>query len=237
MSLSLQAKALRLLQEQQFERVGGNQTIETDVRVIAATNKDLNAMVREGKFRLDLLYRLNGFTIQLPPLRDRLEDLPLLVEHFIRKFNRELGKNVHGVADATMRLLTAHDWPGNIRELQSVVNYAMVQCAGESILPGHLPDSFHVSADGGAWPIPETVVEGDVLRVVREGLARGQEGIYDRACEIFDRIVLGEVLRQVQGNQREAARLLGMSRVTLRSKLRSLGLPTSGLGNDDSTVG
>src|SRR5205085_7530116 len=127
MTTATQPKVLRLLQEQQFERLGSNETVQTDVRVIAATNQNLEELVAAGRLRQDLYYRLKVFTIELPPLRERPGDVPLLVEHFVKVGNRELGKQVASVAPEALRLLQGHDWPGNVRELQSAIKYALVQ--------------------------------------------------------------------------------------------------------------
>src|SRR5262249_28690847 len=140
MPLALQAKVLRLLQEQSFERVGGNETIRTDVRLIAATHHDLKADSAEGKFRPDLYYRLGVFTIPLPPLRERGEDLPLLVRHYLRRFSRELGREVQEAAPEALERLRTYPWPGNIRELQSVLKQALLQASGTVLLPAFLPD-------------------------------------------------------------------------------------------------
>jgi two-component system nitrogen regulation response regulator GlnG len=126
MSPSTQAKALRLLQQQQFERVGGNTTIQTDVRIIAATNKDLEEMVAEGTFRQDLYYRLNGFSIHLPPLRERLGDVRALANYFARTISRDLGRYPPTIAEETTELLEKHNWPGNVRELHSAIRFAIV---------------------------------------------------------------------------------------------------------------
>src|SRR5262249_48655352 len=134
-----QTKVLRLLQEQRFERVGGHETIQTDVRLIAATNCNLERAVAAGRFRQDLYYRLSGITITLPPLRDRGEDLRLLVEHFLRRFNPELGKEVRQVSPEAMTLLQRYNWPGNVRELQSVLRQALLQATGPILLPEFLP--------------------------------------------------------------------------------------------------
>src|SRR5262245_3075687 len=139
MPLPLQAKVLRLLQEQTFERVGGNETIRTDVRIIAATHHDLEHQVASGKFRLDLLYRLSVFTIHLPPLRERGEDLPMLALHYVRRFSRELGREVREIARETMDRLHDYRWPGNIRELQSVLKQAVLRAHGYVLLPSVLP--------------------------------------------------------------------------------------------------
>ena len=140
MPLALQAKILRLLQEQSFERVGGNETIQTDVRLIAATHRDLKAWSAEGKFRPDLYYRLGVFTIHLPPLRERGDDLPLLVQHYLRRFSRELGREVREVAPEALERLRGYSWPGNIRELQSVLKQALLQASGTVLLPAFLPE-------------------------------------------------------------------------------------------------
>src|SRR6202051_1512381 len=139
MPLALQAKILRLLQEQSFERIGGNETVQTDVRMIAATHRDLKVWSEEGKFRPDLYYRLNVFTIHLPPLRERGDDLPVLVQHYLRRFSRELGREVQAVAPEALERLRGYSWPGNIRELQSVLKQALLQARGTTLLPAYLP--------------------------------------------------------------------------------------------------
>jgi two-component system nitrogen regulation response regulator GlnG len=138
MPLATQGKILRLLQDQKFERVGGNETIQTDVRVIAATNRDLRAFSEQGKFRPDLYYRLSVFTIRLPPLRERGDDLPMLVNYYLHRFSRELGKDVREVAPETMERLRNYAWPGNIRQLQSVVKQALLHATGSVLIPAFL---------------------------------------------------------------------------------------------------
>src|SRR5437660_533863 len=140
MPLALQAKMLRVLQDQSFERVGGNETIRTDVRLIAATHRDLKAWSAGGKFRPDLYYRLGVFTIHLPPLRERGDDLPRLIHHYVRRFNRELGREVQEVAPEALQRLRGYPWPGNIRELQSVLKQALLQASGAVLLPAFLPE-------------------------------------------------------------------------------------------------
>ena len=149
-----QAKMLRVLQEQAFERVGGNETIRTDVRLIAATHRDLKAWSEEGKFRPDLYYRLGVFTIHLPPLRERGDDLPLLIRHFLRRFGRELGRDVREAAPEALERLRAYPWPGNIRELQSVLKQALLRASGNVLLPAFLPQSL-----GGLAASPRGPVE------------------------------------------------------------------------------
>jgi DNA-binding NtrC family response regulator len=143
MSPLVQGKVLRLLQEQRFERVGGNQTIETNVRIIAATNRDLDQMVEHGEFRADLFYRLNGMTIQIPPLRDRPDDIPLLLEYFLNRFCQEMRRSdIEGISPDALQLLISHDWPGNIRELQSVIRQSLLNATGPVIIPQFLPDEL-----------------------------------------------------------------------------------------------
>jgi two-component system nitrogen regulation response regulator GlnG len=225
MARASQPKLLRLLQEQQFERVGGNETIQTDVRVIAATNQDLEALVAAGRLRRDLYYRLKVFTIPLPPLRERREDIPLLVEHFIKVSSRALGKQVQSAAPETLRLLTAHDWPGNVRELQSVIKYALVQAAGEILTPDCLPENLRAATSAANSRPPAAEVESlDVAELVTRLLQVGEPEIYRKVCLAVDRVVMETVLRHVRGNQVQASELLGISRTTVRAKLRSLGM-------------
>src|SRR6516162_5532859 len=159
MPLPLQSKLLRVLQEQAFERVGGNETIQTNVRLIAATHRDLKAWSAEGKFRPDLYYRLGVFTIQLPPLRERGDDLPLLAQHFVRRYSRELGRDVRQVAPEAMTRLRGYSWPGNIRELQSVLKQALLQASGAVLLPAFLPEPLG-EAGGVTPPAPPAAEPG-----------------------------------------------------------------------------
>src|SRR5271157_926877 len=149
MPLATQAKILRILQDQRFERVGGNETVRTDVRLIAATHRDLKAGSAEGKFRADLYYRIGVFTIHLPPLRERGDDLPMLVRFFLRRFNRELGREISEVSAETLTRLQGYPWPGNIRELQSLLKQAMLQCRATVLLPECLPDIARGGTDAG----------------------------------------------------------------------------------------
>jgi nitrogen regulation protein NR(I) len=232
MTLATQPKLLRLLQEQQFERVGGEETIRTDVRVIAATNQNLDEQVAAGRFRGDLLYRLKVYTITIPPLRDRREDLPQLISYFLMLLSRQFGKRVSTVAPDAMRLLETYAWPGNVRELQSAVRYAYIQSAGEVITRDSLPEhllSEAVPARVDAVAPRQAVAESDqrdldVAALVTELLQANQSDVYDKICAAVDRTVIETVLRHVKGNQLRASEILGISRTTLRVKLRALGL-------------
>lgn len=226
MTPATQAKALRLLQQQQFERIGGNVTITTDVRIIAATNKDLPALVEQGKFRADLYYRLSGFTVRLPALRDRREDIPLLTDHFVELYNQELGRDVRSVTPPVRQALERYSWPGNVREFQSAIQFAMLHATGDVLTVDCLPKSCLAdpgSSSGGAATAGggET---GNLAQLVAQLLAEGQTDIYHRVLTEVDRVVLEEVLRHVGNHQQQAAELLGISRMTLRSKLRALGM-------------
>jgi two-component system nitrogen regulation response regulator GlnG len=223
MPLALQAKVLRLLQEQSFERVGGNETIRTDVRLIAATHRDLKGWSTEGRFRPDLYYRLGVFTIHLPPLRERGEDLPLLAQHYLRRFSRELGREVRQVAPCAMTRLRGYRWPGNIRELQSVLKQALLQASGTVLLPAFLPDPLG-GAGRGAPPAAEPDAE---TFVVRQRVGSDVRDLYAEAHRDLDRLLLPRVLEHTGGSQHQAALLLGIARQTLRLKLRDLGLSAS----------
>src|SRR5262249_48293228 len=218
---ALQAKLLRVLQEQAFERVGGNGTVRTDVRLIAATHRDLKAWSEEGKFRPDLYYRLGVFTIHLPPLRERGEDLPLLVRHFLRRFSRELGREVHEVAPEALERLRGYAWPGNIRELQSGLKQALLQASGPVLLPAFLPEV--AGGPGEAGPAPAGADLG-LEAFIRQRLGPEAQDLYAEVHRQVDRALLPRVLEFTGGNQNQAARLLGIARQTLRQKLRDLGL-------------
>lgn len=227
MPLTLQSKMLRVLQNQQFERVGGNSTIETDVRIITATNRNLEQMAERGEFRWDLYYRLNVYSIELPALRERLDDLPDLIDHFLRRANRELDKEVLTVDDVTMELLKAYSWPGNIRELQSILKQSVLATSGSVLLEDFLPDVIREPqplqpADAG---LSDSESFSDIWnRFVDARLKAGCSDIYKEGVEITEREIISRVLRYTDGNQVRATKLLGITRSTLRSKLTQLGI-------------
>lgn len=220
MPLALQAKILRMIQEQAFERVGGNETIHTDVRLIAATHRDLKSWADEGRFRPDLFYRLSVFTIHLPSLRERGEDLSILVNMFVKRFSHELGRDVREVSAEALALLRSHSWPGNIRELQGVLKQAILRSTGHVLLPSSLPElkmrvsRSETSSDAGKWP--------DFDDFLRQQLVSGSNEIYEVMHQLLDRHLLSEVLDHTGGNQAQAAKILGVARQTLRMKLREL---------------
>ena len=221
-----QTKVLRVLQDQQFERVGGNEMVRTNVRLIAATNRNLAEMMESGTFRSDLYYRLNVYTIHLPPLREREGDLPLLIHYFLKRFSRELEKNVVQISPESMQLLTRYTWPGNLRELQSVLKHAVVEAAGPVILPAFLPDSVRGPAPTVApsKSMAEGGSEDELIRFIHERIRTGTESLYDDVIQRVERTLLTELLHQVEGNISRASTILGISRSTLRIKLAALGI-------------
>jgi two-component system nitrogen regulation response regulator GlnG len=217
---ALQAKILRLLQEQSFERVGSNETVRTDVRLIAATHHDLKTDSAEGKFRPDLYYRLSVFTIHLPPLRERGDDLSLLVRHYLRHFSRELEREVQEVAPDALERLRGYSWPGNIRELQSVLKQALLRASGQVLLPAFLPELSGELGQPAAAPPPGFGLEA----YISQRLGPDAHDLYAEAHRQLDRLLLPRIMEYTNGNQHQAARLLGIARQTLRQKLRDLGL-------------
>jgi transcriptional regulator with PAS, ATPase and Fis domain len=199
-----QAKLLRLLENRTFRRVGGVEERTADVRVIAATHKNLEGMVAAGTFRSDLYFRLNVVRVELPPLRDRPEDVSALAACFIARFNERLGRSVRGISDGALDALERHHWPGNVRELRNVIERAFILFPYmEELQPGHLPAGLRRAADAspGAGHMPA-----------------------DLGLPATERWLLADAMRRAHGNQVHAARLLGISRPTLRYRLRKHGL-------------
>jgi len=224
MTANTQAKILRLLQEGRFERVGGNETISVDVRVIAATNQNLERLIDENRFRKDLYYRLRGVTIHLPPLRERREDISELAHYFLFRYNRQIGTTVQSISPAALELLQNYDWPGNVRELQSIVRESLIVSAGPTILPEFLPAEVRRGLPGPAAPTQDVADWQHLPRQVEAWIAAGETDLYRRALEHFDRLMIRRAMDQAEGNQARASELLGLSRVTLRAKLRALGM-------------
>ena len=196
-SPKLQLDLLRVLEERRVTRVGGTESVPVDVRIIAATNRDLRRAVEEGRFRQDLFYRLNVITITLVPLRDRKEDIPLLVDRFLEQLSSELKREVEGVSPEAMAILLAHTWPGNVRELRNVLERAMVVSEGPVLEARHLGLSLEPGSAAPAHPA---------------------------SLEEIERQHIGSVLRQTAGNVTQAARILDIDRVTLYAKIRKYGL-------------
>jgi two-component system nitrogen regulation response regulator GlnG len=218
MPVELQTKLLRALQERTIERVGGQESIRVDVRVLAATNRDLEAAIRQGAFREDLYYRLNVVTLNLPPLRERRRDVPLLVEHFLAKYADSLGER--GVAPDALDRLVGHEWPGNVRELENVIQRAMVLAQNGVILPEHLPiGPVSAAASVAVDATLEEIIERKLLECVRGLRERASANLYDLIIGLVEKPLLRAVLRETAGNQVRAAQILGINRNTLRKKL------------------
>jgi len=196
--LASQAKLLRCLQERTFKRVGGTRDLKVDVRVIAATNRSLEAMVKDGKFREDLFYRLNVIPLTIPPVRDRREDILPLARHFLAEANSTFHKSVKRLATETETLLLAYGWPGNVRELKNLIERLVILSTGDTIESDQLPAPFAGTTDG---PVAEEV------------------STQPRTLEAIERAYILKILRQVNGNKSEAAKILGITRQTLRKKL------------------
>ena len=213
--VSMQVKLLRALQEQQFERVGGIKTITVNVRLIAATNRDLKASIAEGGFREDLYYRLNVVHVHLPPLRDRPSDIPLLIDHFVQKFNAKLDRAVSGFEDYALQELMGYTWPGNIRELENVVERCMIFAedgdVGAQHLPAEVRDAESATRSPGAG-IGATPGETGLKEAVREATLK------------LEREFIARALEQTGGNVTHTARLLKISRKSLQNKMKELGL-------------
>ncbi|QDV25349.1 sigma-54-dependent transcriptional regulator [Aureliella helgolandensis] len=248
----MQTKILRVVQDQQFERVGGSESVQTDARLIAATNRDLAKAIADGSFRSDLFYRLNVYTIELPPLRERMEDLPELVDYFLYRYSHELKKPLTSYSPEALEQLNAYQWPGNIRELQSVIKRAVLEATGPVLVPAFLPDSirrpqFRLASLSPAEPTPASPPTtesplgraGDNSKLARpitatalaealEALAAQQlsndsnNNIFEEVVAVAERAAIAATLRCTNGNLTESSRRLGISRTTLRAKMLSL---------------
>ncbi|HEX4128921.1 MAG TPA: sigma-54 dependent transcriptional regulator [Pirellulales bacterium] len=224
MSPMVQSKMLRILQEKEFERLGSNQVLKADVRVIAATHCDLEKMVDEGKFRADLYYRLSAFTIRLPALRERAEDLLLLLEHFLEIYTRELKKDVQGISPEALDVLLQYRWPGNVRELQNVLKHALLQAAGPVLLADFFPPKLRQRDEAVDAAALGDTVDADVHAFIEQRLRADSNNLYAETVELIERMLVARVLREADGNQSKAAKILGITRGSLRNKIRSLGV-------------
>jgi two-component system response regulator AtoC len=206
MGITLQARLLRVIENKTFRRVGGVQDLKVNTRIISATNRDLERAIEEKTFRKDLYYRLKVIPIHLPPLRERKEDIPLLVQYFVERFNRELGKHVKPVKPEIMETIMEYSWPGNVRELKNVIERAMLLDAEDEILPEHLPSEIRKDARVQ----PETKKSAHIIST-----------FYPMTLKEMERIQIERTLAQTKGNKSKAANILGISRQTLREKLKT----------------
>jgi DNA-binding NtrC family response regulator len=220
--MEVQIKLLRTLQEREFERVGGAETIKVDVRLVSATNRNLEAMIEDGEFRKDLYYRLNVFPIHLPPLRDRLDDLTPLVAHFIAKFSRQMGVTAAPASSEALSKLREYNWPGNVRELENIVERAMILAKGAPLNASHLDFGRRVSTPPGALPAPPashgTGPQPAVPPVTEDGKSLAERLLDSERKEII------AAVEKSRGNIASAARTLGINRSTLYYRLRKHGL-------------
>jgi len=198
----MQVKLLRFLQERQFERVGGNQTLTVDVRVIAATHRTLTTLIREGKFREDLYYRLNVYSIYLPPLRERRPDVPLLADHFVEKYARAHGKDVRRIATSAIDMLMSYHWPGNVRELENCLERAVLVCDGGVIHAHHLPPTLQTAEVSGTLP--------------RQS--------HQEALGAHEKDLIPDALKSARGNRAKAARLLDTTERIIGYAVRKYGI-------------
>jgi DNA-binding NtrC family response regulator len=206
MGIMLQSRLLRVIENKTFRRVGGLQDMKVNTRIVAATNRDLEAAIEEKTFRNDLYFRLKVIPLQVPPLRDRKDDIPLLVNHFVDRFNRELGKRVKPVGREVMEMLMRYDWPGNVRELKNVIERAMLLDAEDAILLDHLPPEIHESGGADAG----TKRSAQILT-----------SFFPMTLREVEKIQIKKTLEQTNGNKSKAAGILGISRQTLREKLKA----------------
>jgi DNA-binding NtrC family response regulator len=213
-----QAKLLRFLQDQRFERVGGNEFIHADVRIIAATNRDLAQMVSTGEFRSDLYYRLSVFTIRLPPLRERGDDIRLLTEHYVRRFNREMGKEIAEIAPEVHEILRQSAWPGNVRQLQSALKQALLCASGPVLGTEFLPATIHCEGS----PPATAMAAFEWERFLVDRLRGDSHNLFAEWTAMTETYLLNKVLEHTAGNLSQAARILGINRRTLRSRLLEL---------------
>jgi transcriptional regulator with PAS, ATPase and Fis domain len=219
LSADAQVKLLRVLGEREIVKVGGTKTIPVDVRVIAATNKDLDAEIRKGHFREDLYFRLAVLSLLLPPLRERAEDIPLLVEHFLGKYGRELGKDIDGLTPSALDVLVRYAWPGNVRELENAIYEAMVHSEERALDLPHFPARIRECA-APAGPPPGAAEED-------AGISGGGTPLREAAhaaAETAEKTLIEKALREAGGNRTIAAKALGISRRTLFNKLKASGL-------------
>lgn len=227
MSLATQAKVLRVLQEGEFERLGGTETLKADVRVIAATNKELAKAVERGEFREDLYWRLKIISIALPPLRNRAEDIPMLAKYFLDRFTEEFHKPVRRLADAATRKLNSYSWPGNVRELENCIKRAVLLCSGDVILEEHIkleaekkplgPKSREQLLNSLKEKLDDLIP--DILRL-------SDERVHANIVELIEEMVIARSLKECANNQVKAAKMLGISRNTLRHRMQKYNLKT-----------
>jgi two-component system response regulator PilR (NtrC family) len=223
MSPMLQVKVLRVMQERKFRRVGGTEEVDADIRILAATNRDLAKMVAEGQFREDLYYRINVIPVRLPPLRERLDDVAMLAEHFVGKFAAQMNKPITGISGAAMVQLSAHSWPGNVRELENAMERAVALERTPAILPESLPETVRGTAQGVMSPsTAASVAAADATPLARPMLDHGFD--LEQHVQHLEREYIAEALRRSGGVKVKAAELLGMTFRSFRYYMKKYNL-------------
>ena len=222
MTPTSQMKLLRALQTQEIERLGGTRRLTVDVRVIAATNQELGEMVKRGQFREDLYYRFKRIALHLPPLRERQEDIPLLVTHFLQLIQEELGKTIRGISEEGMKLLQDYSWPGNVRELENCIRSAATLCRADVVLPDDLPPEIRTGqqTDPTGASHLETSLKSVLQDITKEAITQERRGLYEEVVALLDKALIELVLDEFSGNHSKTAELLGMSRTTLLKKIK-----------------
>jgi two-component system nitrogen regulation response regulator GlnG len=224
MPLELQAKLLRVLQEKEITRTGGNHTLPVDVRIVAASNQNLIDMVRDKTFREDLFYRLNVVPIELPPLRERKEDLPELTSFFLQRARQEMGVKVDGVSDEALQLLLQHSWPGNVRELENLIKRASLLTANQVLQPADFTSLNGTVAVGRQGESLESLVANKLQSSLSSMNLGELDNLYAMVMEQVERPLINIILQQTRGNQVRSAEILGINRNTLRKKIKELGI-------------
>ncbi|MBN1850971.1 MAG: sigma-54-dependent Fis family transcriptional regulator [Deltaproteobacteria bacterium] len=223
MSMALQAKLLRVLQEGELERLGGSQTIKVDVRIIAATNKDLDREVQNGRFREDLYWRLKVISMDLPPLRKRIEDIAALVDYFTSRFSKEYSKPIRHISEGVFNRFRAYSWPGNVRELENCIRRAILLCSGDIITEEHIdllePQKEYLSQTSNREQLMDHLRD-KLQELVPEILRLSKQGVHENIIEMVEETIIRNALEKCGNNQVQAAKMLGISRNTLRHRLK-----------------
>ena len=222
MTPTLQVKLLRALQTQEIERLGGTRRLNVDVRVIAATNQELSEMVKRGQFREDLYYRFKRIALHLPPLRERQEDIPLLITHFLQLIQEELRKSIRGISKEGMELLQDYHWPGNVRELENCIRSAGTLCRADVILPDDLPPEIRTGQqiDPTSTSHLHESLKSVLQDMTKAAITQERRGLYEEAVAVLDKALIELVLDEFTGNHSKTAELLGISRTTLLKKIK-----------------
>jgi DNA-binding NtrC family response regulator len=224
MPLPLQAKLLRVLENQEVCRIGSNEVIKVNVRLVSATHRDLEAVIREGRFRQDLYFRLKGLRICLPPLRERGGDLELLAKHFLGKAARDAGLPVPTFHESALQKLLCYSWPGNVRELRNVMYTAVAMCRGRQVLPAHLDIDTGALAEHAPEPHNKDTTQADLHRVIRWAWGTGQGKLLPLLHDLLEQELLRFALAELNGNQTQVAERLGMARGTVIARMQKYGL-------------